>query len=81
MESAEDMVRTVVLNLADGRETSFILPPNQAVVAAFEMFEAGGREITGATDPVQHPHFREHRLGYSCGDWIAYRESRLMEAC
>lgn len=79
MESVGDRIQTVVLNLADGRETSLALPPNQAVVAAFELYDAGSPDLPGNPDPVEHPHFREHRLGYSCGDWIAYRDRHILE--
>lgn len=75
MESGE-RVGTVVLNLMDGRERFFALAPERAVVAAFEEFDAGGKFVDGALNPRLHPKFREYLLGYSCGDWIAYKDSR-----
>jgi hypothetical protein len=70
---------TVVLNLMDGTERFFELTPDKAVVAAFEVFNNGGYLRGGFLDPPTHPSFKVHHLGYSCGDWIAYKDNRIME--
>jgi hypothetical protein len=49
------------------------------VVAAFEASGIGGHIPTGFLNPLTHPDFNEYRLGYSCGDWIAYKDSRMLE--
>ncbi len=70
-------IGTLVLNLLDGREAFFQLPPDEAVVAAFETFENGVHFSELLVNPPAHPNFSEYRLGYSCGDWIAYKENRV----
>jgi hypothetical protein len=78
MESCKT-VGTVVLNLMDGRERFFALPPDKAVVAAFEACETGGHVSEGIFNSPTHPNFIEYRLGYSCGDWIAYKDTRVLK--
>ena len=78
MESCK-RIGTFVLNLADGREKFFALPPEKAVVAAFEVFDTGGYLLDGFLNPPTHPNFKEYHLGYSCGDWIAYKDSRMLK--
>ena len=73
-------VQTEVLNLMDGRIAVFSLSADMAVVAAYEQFEKGNFDAASYLHPTEHPHFREHRLGYSCEDWIAYRETIPNEA-
>jgi hypothetical protein len=68
MESGKN-TGTVVLNLMDGRERFFALPPEEAVVAAFKTSDNGGHA----------PDFSEYRLGYSCGDWIAYKDRCILK--
>ena len=65
---------TVVLNLMDGREKVFPLDAEMAVIAAFEQ-ERENFDPASYQRPEGHPNFRVHRLGYSCGDWIAYRQA------
>ena len=74
---SNERIRTVVLNLMDGREEVFSLSARQAVVAASEKDTRGIVDLDGSPDPSTHPDFREHRLGFSCGDWIAYKDDRL----
>jgi hypothetical protein len=50
-----------------------------AVVAAFEALNAGEYVPDGFLNPPTHPNFNEYRLGYSCGDWIAYKDSRMLK--
>ena len=77
MESGKK-VGTVVLNLMDGRERVFALPPEKAVVAAFEQFDTGGYVSGGFSNHLTHP-LKEYRLGYSCGDWIAYKDNHMLK--
>ena len=79
MES-RNKVLTVVLNLMDGREDCLELPPDKAVVAAHELFDRCVCCLGEAIDPSEHPLFKEYRLGYACADWIAYKDSRTLEA-
>lgn len=62
---------TIVQNILDDRSHIFCLPAQEAVVAAHELFD---REDCNASskDPVEHPEFRVHKRGFSCGDWFAY---------
>lgn len=76
----KEKVETVVLNLMDGREHSFPLPPDRAVVVAHELFDLGICNISESRDPAQHPQFKEYTLGYACGDWIAYKDSNILKA-
>lgn len=68
--------RTTVINLMDGRVRAYALPADRAVVAAFEEHDKGNPEPSHHTDPHLHPHFREHQLGFACGDWVAYKPDK-----
>ena len=65
---------TIVQNIMDDRLCVFPLPAQKAVVAAYEFFE---RQDCRACyhDPLKHPDFREHKRGFSCGDWIAFKQA------
>ncbi len=66
---------TTVVNLADSRTEVLPYPANVAVVAAYELYEMGNSDLSSFDDhPDLHPQFREHQLGFSCGDWIAYKQ-------
>ncbi len=65
---------TKVVNLMDDRTRDYELPPNKAVVAAFEQFEEGNYDAHDYPEPENHHCFREYLKGYSCGDWIARKE-------
>jgi hypothetical protein len=70
----EDSGRTtIVQNIMDDRLHVFLLPARKAVVAAYEFFD---RQNCRANyhDPLKHPDFREHKRGFSCGDWIAFKQ-------
>ncbi len=69
---------TVVLNLMDGRESIFELPPDEAVLAAFQAFDEMEYAAPNRLNPSTHPDLKEYRLGYSCGDWIAYRDESIL---
>ena len=64
---------TIVQNIMDDRLYVFPLPAEKAVVAACELFD---RQSCRANyqDPLKHPDFREHKRGFSCGDWIAFKQ-------
>ena len=66
----EDREYSIVMNLFDNREKIYILPPDKAVVAAYEQFEKGNFEVGDYPRPDEHPHFKEYRKGFACGDWI-----------
>ncbi len=76
----KETMETVVLNLMDGREHTFRLPPQRAVVAAHELFDLGICNIAESQDPTKNPEFKEYTLGYACGDWIAYKDSKILKA-
>lgn len=67
------MEQTIVTNLMDGREKSYGLAPEEAVVAAFEEFEGSGEALVQAMPPRSHPRFKEGRRGFACGDWVAFK--------
>jgi hypothetical protein len=71
-------VGTEVINLMDGRVHVLPLAADMAVVAAYEQFEKGGYAVNAYQQPSEHPLFNEHRLGFSCGDWIAYKKGSCM---
>lgn len=67
------MEETIVTNLMNNRQKAYDLPPEEAVVAAFEEFERGNTAPELHLFPQKHPFFEEHRHGFACGDWIAYK--------
>jgi hypothetical protein len=69
-----DSRTTIVQNILDDRLYVFSLPAEKAVVAACELFD---RQSCRANyqDPLKHPDFREHKRGFSCGDWIAFKQA------
>ena len=64
--------KTTVMNVADDRIVHYSLPPEEAVIAAYEQFERGNWELDDHPSPEKHPAFKVHRRGVACGDWIAY---------
>lgn len=70
------VTKTLVMNLMDDRKKVYELPAERAVVVAYEQFEKGNRTLVNYHDPSTHPRFEEHRLGFACGDWIAYKDPR-----
>ena len=71
---ADDSRTTIVQNIMDDRLYVFPLPAAKAVVAACELFE-GQNGRANYHDPFKHPDFREHKRGFSCGDWIAFKQA------
>jgi len=65
---------TMVQNILDDRSHVFRLPAEEAVVAAHEFFDRKNCDAN-YQDPFNHPEFREHKRGFSCGDWFAYRQT------
>ena len=51
----------------------FHLPAEKAVVAAHEFFDRHNR-LADYHNPHEHPDFREHKRGFSCGNWIAFKQ-------
>jgi hypothetical protein len=71
----EDNSRTtIVQNIMDDRLLVFPLPAAEAVVAACELFDRRNC-AANCQDPLKHPDFREHKRGFSCGDWIAFKQA------
>lgn len=71
---------TTVINLMDGRTTVYDLPPDRAVVAAFEEHDNRNLNAGAYAPPDAHPCFKEYRRGYACGDWIAYKSTESGES-
>lgn len=69
------MALTTVVNIVDNRAINYHLPPQQAVVAAFEEFEHGNMSFIIHLDPEKHPEFRTYRQSFACGNWIALKPS------
>jgi hypothetical protein len=63
---------TIVQNIMDDRLYVFALPARKAVVAAHEFFDRLNCQ-SNYHDPIKHPDLREHKRGFSCGDWVAFR--------
>ncbi|NTW35144.1 MAG: hypothetical protein HGB17_03275 [Syntrophobacteraceae bacterium] len=68
---------TLVMNLGDDRIIQYDLPPEKAVVAAYEQFEKGNLDVQNHPDPEEHPAFKVYKLGVNCGDWIAFFQTTL----
>lgn len=64
---------TIVINLFDDRVLTYDLPPDKAVVAAYE--QSQGNSLTGQEywSPEKHPYFKEYCRGFACGDWVALK--------
>jgi hypothetical protein len=73
LNAMDNRARTTVMNLLDDRTATYDLPPDRAVVAAFEEHEKGALELWKYSIPSDHPLFKEYRLGFACGDWVAYK--------
>ena len=69
----ESQTKTVVINLMDSRTTICDLPPDRAVVAAFEKNDNLNPDERTYARPEAHASFKEYRRGYACGDWVAYK--------
>ena len=70
-----DCIRlTIVQNIMDNRLRLFRLPAGKAVVAAHELFDRRNC-VANYRNPHEHPDFREHKRGFSCGDWIAFKQA------
>lgn len=65
---------TVVQNIMDDRSYVLLLPARMAVVAAHEFFDLHNFQAN-YHEPLKHPDFSEHKQGFSCGDWIAFKET------
>ena len=65
--------RTVVINLLDDRTKTYDLPPDRAVVTAFEEHDRNVFDVLSYPIPSDHPLFKEYSRGYACGDWVAYK--------
>ncbi|NLI81289.1 MAG: hypothetical protein GX443_06320 [Deltaproteobacteria bacterium] len=78
--SMEMELRTAVFNIGDDRIVHYPLPPDRAVVAAYEQYEKGNWEADQYPDPSEHPAFGVYKRGVACGDWIAYTESAMMSS-
>ncbi len=72
--------RTIVINLFDDRTRLYNMSPDKAVVAAYEQFERNNFAVASYPEPKDHPDFSEHRRGYACGDWIAYKNQDELSA-
>lgn len=69
----EGYVATEVTNLATGEVQTFSLPPDKAVVVAYE--QSLKRWCTWQYPaPTEHPRFREGMDYVSCGDFTAKKE-------
>jgi hypothetical protein len=69
----DSRTKTVVINLMDGRTAIYDLPPDRAVVAAFEEHDSLHFDQWTYASPGAIPSFKEYRRGYACGDWVAYK--------
>lgn len=63
---------TVVTNLATEEEQTFSLPPDEAVVAAYEQ-ALGNYNTWDYPKPQDHPSFVEGAQSVACGDWAVLK--------
>ncbi|GLI34668.1 hypothetical protein [Desulforhabdus amnigena] len=66
---------TTVVNIFDDRVRVYELPPEKAVVAAYEEVEEENYDYWSYPNPEDHPQFQEYELGFACGDWVAWKRS------
>lgn len=64
---------TIVINLFDDRVLTYDLPPDKAVVAAYEEFAGSTPDGWSYGNPAEHPFFKEYGRGFACGDWVAFK--------
>jgi hypothetical protein len=64
---------TKVVNLATGQELTYTLPPDRAVVAAYEQ-SLKHWNTWQYPAPEEHPEFKEGKDHVSCGDFTARRK-------
>lgn len=64
---------TTVYQLGSDNQFCYSLPPDQAVVAAFEQYHNYNFNTWSYLPPEQHPQYRRTALGnHSCGDYTAF---------
>lgn len=61
---------TTVYQLGSDRQLTFSLPPDQAVVAAFEL-SRGNANSWDWQEPAQHPNYYRSLARHYCGDFSA----------
>lgn len=62
---------TKVLNLATGEEILYSIPPERAVVAAYEQFARKNWNTWGYPEPGDHPQYVRTPKCHTCGDFTA----------
>jgi hypothetical protein len=70
-----ESLRTIVYNIMDDRCKIYELPPDMAVVAAFQECE----HVDGSVESRllgDYPQCKEYHRGFACGDWIAFKKER-----
>ena len=50
---------------------TYALPPDQAVVAAFELYERRNGNWWGYPEPAEHPQYQRTKHGHQCGMYWA----------
>jgi len=70
---------TTVYNLGSEEEMVFDLPPEEAVVAAYE-YSRGNMNTWDYPKPEDHPEFREGAQSVACGDWAAQKVAHVKES-
>lgn len=55
--------KTVVMNLLDDRTSLYDMPPDNAVVAAYEQFERNNFAVASYPDPHNHPNSQSTGAG------------------
>lgn len=67
-------MNTRVIKLGDDMELSYSIPPEMAVVAAYEQYEKRNWNTWTYPAPVDHPEFRTGMISLSCGGYSALVE-------
>jgi hypothetical protein len=65
---------TRVVNLMNDLVVEYHLPLELAVITAFEQLEKKNYDRDSYPTPEDHPQFREYRRGFSCGDWVTWKQ-------
>ena len=61
---------TIVTNLATREELTYMLPPEEAVIGAYEQ-ERKNWHTWDYKKPADHPAFTRGKKSVACGDWAA----------
>jgi hypothetical protein len=65
---------TKVMNLSDEMVAEFLLPPKEAVIAAYEQFSQENYNFYTYPTFENHPQSHEGLVTVACGNWVAMKK-------